>query len=45
MKYVPIIIPILLILAVTAVTVYRADPQNPPAIKRTVAGPNSPTAA
>lgn len=45
MKYVPIIIPILLVLAVTAVTLYRPEPQNPPAIKRVVVGPISPTMA
>jgi hypothetical protein len=46
MKYVPIIIPIFLILAVTAVTLYRPEPQNPPpAIKRLVAGPISPIMA
>jgi hypothetical protein len=44
MKYVPVIIPILLILAVTAVTLYRAEPQNPTAIKRMVAGPSNPMA-
>ena len=41
MKYVPIIVPLFLILGVAAVALYRAEPPNRPAIKRVVAAPGS----
>jgi hypothetical protein len=41
MKYVPIIVPLFLILGVTAVAMYRAESPNRPTIKRVMATPGN----
>lgn len=41
MKYVPIIVPLFLILGVVAVSMYRAESRNRPAIKRVMTAPGS----